>query len=211
MKKSVVIKAKRIKPLKKAQIDYKPVLFLILFLCGIIIGVTILKKSDETTCNIIFTLIKRSLFTLKDCSLIKVFSGVFINLFLILFCVFIFGLCCLGAPFIWSIPVFWGLFSGIVVSAFYLLFGFRGIGYFALINLPCYAITAATLIRGCCIGTEMCNEIFLNLLSGECKDNNKNAIKTYSVNFLVLLIILSISALIKAGSCTIFDKLFALI
>ena len=211
MKKSVVIKTKKIKALSKAEIDYKSVLFFVLFICGLIIGVTIIKNVDETTKNAIFVLLKRNLFGLKESSFIQLLSVTFLNLFLLWFYVFLFGFCALGTPFIWLNPLFWGLLSGGVVSSYYVMFGFAGLGYFSVINLPCYAITAATLIRGCCVGSNMSNEIFLSLLRGEWKKQPENTIKVYTIKFIALLIPLALSALIKSGSFVLFGDLFGLV
>lgn len=211
MKKSVVIKAKRIHPISSYNLDYKALLFFIIFVCGLILGITIIKNSDKGICSLIFEIIKRNLITLKNSSFLNIFSGTFLSLFITIFYIYLFGLCCIGIPFIGIAPLVWGVFSGIVVSSFYSLFGFSGLGYCCIINIPCYAITAATIIRGCCVGANMSNEIFISLISGELKKQSENMIKSYSIKFIALIVFLVLSALLKTGSYELLGDLFVLV
>ena len=211
MKKSVVIKAKRIHPITSFNLDYKSLVFFIIFVCGLILGITIIKNSDEGISNLICGLLKRYLITLKNSSFLNIFSGTFLSLFIGLFYIYLFGLCCIGTPFIGIAPLIWGVFSGIIVSSFYSLFGFSGLGYCCIINIPCYATTAATIIRGCCIGANMSNEIFLSLISSELKKQPENIIKNYSIKFIVLIVFLVLATLMKTGSYELFGDLFVLV
>lgn len=211
MKKSVVIRKKSLKPIIGLNFDYKTFIYYILFVCGLIIGITIIKNASNETCQLFFSVVKRYLTALKGCNYLNSICSVFLSLFLILFYIFVFGQCSIGVPFIGIAPLLWGMFTGIGISCYYSMFSFNGLSYFAIINLPCYAITAATLVRGCCISTKMSNEIFLSLLSGEWKKQEDNTIKQYCTSFLILLIPLIISAITKSGSHKLFSGLFNLV
>ncbi len=211
MKKSVVIRKKSLKPIVDLNFDYKIFLYFILFVCGLIIGITIIKNASNDTCQLLFGVIKRHLIALKGCSYLNNICSVFLSLLIVLFYIFVFGQCSIGIPFIGVAPLLWGVFTGIGISCYYSMFSFNGLSYFTIVNLPCYAITAATLVKGCCISTRMSNEIFLSLLSGEWKKQEDNTIKQYCISFLILLIPLLISAIMKSGSHKLFSGLFNLV
>lgn len=210
MKKSVVIKAKRIPSINNFRIDYKSLLFFIIFVCGLILGITIIEKSNSEIIDLIFKLIKNNLTAINNSNFINVFSGTFFSLVLLLFYIYIFGQCSVGVPFIGLTPLFWGVYTGVIVSSLYSIYGLKGIGFCSIVNLPCYAITAATLVRGCCIGVNYSNEIFLAILSGEWKKQSDYTIKNYTLSFVVLIIPLIISAVLKAGCSKLFSELFVL-
>lgn len=180
-------------------------------MCGLIIGVSIINQAGDDTCNFIFNIIKRNLIALKECSILNSICSIFLSLFIIVFYIFLFGQCSIGLPFILMAPLIWGVFTGVGVSCYYIMFNYSGLGYFALINLPCYAITAATIVKGCCLSTNFSNEIFISLITGEWKRQNGYTLKQYCINFVLLLIPLLISALIKSGCYKLFSNLFSLV
>ena len=93
MKKSVVIKAKRMRPINNFVIDYKALLFLVVFICGLILGITILRESDNDITSLINNIIKNNYMAMKTCSFMNAFSGIILLLFLLLsllFCVLVF-------------------------------------------------------------------------------------------------------------------------
>lgn len=211
MKKSVVIKAKRMRPINNFVIDYKALLFLVIFICGLIIGIKIIRESDNDISMFICNIVKNNYIAMKNCSFLNAFSGIFLLLFLLVFYIYLFGQCSVGFPFITLAPLFWGMYSGIIISSYYSMFGLKGIGFCSIVYIPCYAITAATLIRGCCIGTNSSNEIFLGVMSQEWNKQSDYSLKNYTVSFLILLIPLVFSSLLKAGCYKLFGDLFVLV
>lgn len=211
MKKSVVIKAKRMRPINNFVIDYKALLFLVVFICGLILGITILRESDNDITSLINNIVKNNYMAMKTCSFMNAFSGIILLLFLLVFYIYLFGQCSVGFPFVALAPLIWGMYSGLIISSYYSMFGLKGIGFCCIVNIPCYAITAATLIRGCCIATNSSNEIFLGVMSGEWNKQSNYSLKSYTVSFLVLLIPLVFSSLLKAGCYKLFGDLFVLV
>lgn len=211
LKKSVVIRRKSLKPIVSINWDYKVIIFFIIFVCGLIFGITIIKNTDKNTSQFLFGILKRNLLALKGCNFLNNACSTFLLSFLTVFAVFIFGQCSIGVAFVSLVPLLWGVFTGIGISCYYSIYNFNGLSYFAIINLPFYAITAATIIKGCCISTKMSNEIFLSLLTDERKKQENNAFKQYCLTYLVLLIPLLLSALLKASSYKLFSDLFNLV
>ncbi len=211
-KRSVVIKAKRIRPIANISPDYKTIIFFTLFVCGLILGVIVIQKSDEDFSSFFLKLLNNYLKAKKDNSWFMNFCGEFLGLFLLVFIDFVLGLCAVGLPFIWLLPVCFGCFSGIVLSVFFTNYGLTGLAFCGLINIPCYAITAATLIKCCCESTRISNEIFRFVFSGNKSENVKSSlIKEYTINYALLCLPILIAALISSGSFKLFSGLFSFI
>ena len=211
MKKSVLIRANKFNSFNNFKLDLKSITFFVLFVCGLILGVLIIKNTTSDVNAFILKVIRNSTLAVTQSNLINIFSGTILLLFVLLFYVYVFGQCSVGIPFLAFAPLLWGTYSGIMTGGLYTLFGLKGLGYCAIVNLPCYAITATTLIRGCCIGTGYSNEIFLGMLTPDWKKQADFTLKNYSFKFLVLVVPLIMSALLKACSCKLFGELFALL
>lgn len=209
LKRSVVIKARRIKPLK---LDYQTIILFTLFLCGLIIGIAITKNGSEEWNNFATNLLSNYISTKSQSSFLRCFSGTLVILLLCIFIDFLFGLCAVGTPFVWLVPLLFGCFCGCGVSCLLINYGLKGLCYCALVNIPCYAITAATLIKCCCESTKMSVELFTNIC-GFHNANVKNTIffKEYVINYLVLCVPIVIGALISTVCFKLFSSLFIFI
>ena len=208
-KRSVVLKANKIKSVPGISPDYKTIIFFTLFICGLIIGVSLIKKGNSDFTEFFSKLLRNNITAKIDSSWLRCFCGEFVWLFLLVFVDFICGLCGVGLPLIWLVPICFGCVSGLVLSLFYVNYGLTGLGYCSLINVPCYAITAATLVKCCCESTKVSNEIFLFILGGRKNDNIKESLlKDYIINYLLLCIPIVIAALISTGSLKLFSGLF---
>ncbi len=211
-KKSVVLKANKLKPLSGISTDYKTAIFFTLFVCGLIIGVSIVKKGDSEFIDFFSKLMHNNISAKNDSSWFRCFCGDFLWLFLLVFVDFICGLCGVGFPFIWLIPVCFGGFTGMVLSLFFINYGMTGLGYCALINVPGYAITAATLVKCCCESTKISNEIFFFIIGGNKNEGNKEPLlKDYVINYILLCVPVVLSALISTGSFKLFSGLFGFV
>ncbi len=201
MKRSFVLKNKNIKRLK---LDYITVILSTIFFCGIIIGVTLIKNCDDDFKNTLFNFLNNFLSTKSQGSFLSVFSGLLVILLLFVFFEFIFGLSAVGTPLILIFLVLFGAFFGAETACIILNWGLKGIFYFLLVNLPCYTITAAILIKCCCVSVNM-SFVLLNCLL--CKDSIKRNVydfKEYILNYLILILPIVIGVLIS----TIFFKVF---
>ncbi len=206
LKRNFVINTKRL-PIHK--IDIQAVFLFTLFLCGVIWGIVLIKNCDDDLKELVFKYVKNFISIKSDCSFIECFLGTLTVLILCLFFDILFGLCAVGVPIIWLLPVCFGVFCGAGVSCMFISYGLKGLCYYALVNLPCYAITAATLIRCCCEGTRMSVRI-LNCIRGLRMDNHKGALSfnEFILNHLALCIPIFIGALLSALGFKLFSSLF---
>lgn len=211
LKKSVVINAKRIKPIENISPDYKTVIFFTLFVCGIILGVIIIQKSNEDFSSFFLKLLNNHLTAKKSSSWFNNFCGDFLGIFLLVFLTYILGLCAVGLPFIWLIPICFGCITGIILSLFFINYGLTGLAFCGLINIPCNAITAATLIKCCCESTRISNEIFLFVLGGNNDKAKSSLIKEYSLKYALLCLPILVAAIISSSSFTLFSGLFSFV
>lgn len=207
LKKHLIIKTSGIKPL---NIDLKIVLLFTLFLCGIIFGAMIVSGNNNGLCDIFEKIISNSINEKSKFTFIKYFFSVFSGFLIIIIFDYLCGICGLGVPLLYVTPVALGVFFGVVISQFYISYGLSGVGYCVLINVPCYAITAATLIKCCCFSKIMSEELFLYLVSGK-SDKKDVSLKTYSLKYLIYSVMVALASLISALSFKLFSHLFGFI
>ncbi len=203
-KKGVVIKAKRIKPL---NLDCETIILFTLFLCGIILGAFLIKNCGDEVKNALSTLL-RSFFSAKsESGFLACFSGVLFFLLLFILIVFLFGLCAVGTPLVWLVPIIFGIFCSGYVSLMLINFGVKGLFYFVMVDLFPYAITTATLVKCCCESTKISINLF-SCLAGDNTLKGNNLLKDYILNYLILCVPVLIGAIISAFCFKIFQGLF---
>lgn len=207
LKKSVVIRAKRIKPIK---LDYKVLLFFSLMICGIIVGISLIKNGDGDFNGLLKSLIDSINNTKSNNSLFScvlfILGWLLIPLIIAFFC----GLSGLGLPFLALLNVLYGLICGLFCGSYYVNFGLQGIGFFSLVNLPCYAITAATLIKCCCESLKMSFNVFSFLWGNNLNQiKNKNQFKEYILTYLILCLPVVAGSFLNVVSFKIFGDLFS--
>lgn len=203
MKKSVVIKAKRIKPLKW---DYEIIILFTLFLCGIIFGVFIIKNGSEELKDFLGSCLSNYISAKNKNGFFMCFSGIFAVLLVFVFFDFLFGLCAVGTPLVWIVPILFGVICGGCVSCMFNIYGLKGLLYCILVDIPCYAITAATLIKCCYESTKMSVDLFTSIVGNNYKTNC--FFKEYAINYLILCIPIVIAAIISTVCFKIFAGLF---
>lgn len=206
-KKSVVIRAKRIKPLK---LDYKTIVFFTLLICGIIIGISLIKNGDGDFNHLLKNLIDGVNATKFNNSFVSAIFYVFGWLLVFVLLAFFSGLSGLGIPLISLVNVLFGVVCGVVCGVYYVNYGIKGIGFFSLVHLPCYAITAATLIKCCCESLKISFNVF-SFLSGNTVNQNKNKklLKDYILSYLILCIPLIVASALNIVGFKIFSGLFS--
>ena len=207
LKKSVVIRAKRLKPLK---IDYKMLIFFTLIVCGIILGISLIKNGENDFNSFIKNLIESINLTKRNSSF---FSCIlFVAGWLLLFEIIVIsgGLSGVGISIIVLVCIIYCIICGVFCGGYYINYGIEGIGFFGLIHLPCYAITAATLIKCCCESISISLNIF-SYLSGGNKSSAKtrNIIKDYLLYNLILSLPLFAGAILNVTAFKILSGLFS--
>lgn len=205
-KKSVVIRAKRFKPL---NLDYKSIVFFTLVICGVIIGISLIKNGDGEFNQVLSNLIDSINRTKYSNSFLSCVFYVFGWLFLLVLLIFFGGLSGFGLPFISLVNVVFGVICGAFCGAYYVNYGIQGVGFFSLVYLPCYAITAATLIKCCCESFKMSFELFAFLSGNKANQSkNKKLLKDYILNYLILSLPIIIASVLNVAGFKVFVGLF---
>lgn len=211
-KKSVVIKAKPIRSVKNIHIDYTTVILFTLFICGIICGIALFKIENTEWGQFIANLLKSYLSSKAENGIFGCFCTSFLLMSVLVLCNFISGMCAFGIPIISAVPFVFGLFCSVCISAIFVNYGLNGLFYCVVTNVPCFAITAAVLIKGCCESVKMSLELFATITNQKKADGKKtNLFKDYTVLYLVLCIPIIVGALISAVNFKLFSNLFVFV
>lgn len=209
LKKSVVIKANKFRGKVNLRFDYKTIIYFTLLICGIIIGVFLSEKGSKEWHIFFENLISNHLIAKASNDIFVNFCSMFLAVFIVFLYNYISGLCGVGIAFTSFSPFILGVYFGVIITFYYISYGFSGIAYCALINLPLYAITAATLVKCCCESSNISKEIFFYLVSG--KGEGKPFLKDYTLKYLIYLIPVSLGALISALFFHLFSHLFTFV
>ncbi len=203
--KSLVVKPKRIKPI--INFDCETIILFTLFLCGVVLGIFIIKNCDDEIESALSTLVCNYISAKSDCGFISCFSGILIFLVLFIIISFLFGMCAVGTPLVWCVPIIFGLVCSGYVSLMLINYGLKGLFYCVLVDLLPYAITTATLVKCCCESTKLSVNLF-TCIAGDSAFRGKNLLKEYALNYLILCIPVIIGALISSFCFKIFQGLF---
>lgn len=209
LKKSVVIRAR--KPVMKIDgTVYKNIVFVSFLVCGIIFGVMLSQKGNSDWNNFFCVLISNCLKERIDSSIFTNFIKTFIPIFLILLYDYTLGLCGIGEVFLYFTPISFGVYVGICISQYYDVFSLEGLVYWAIVNVPCYAIAAATLIKCCCCSMGMSSNIFKILLKNK-HEANDISLKEYTIKYLIMVLPIALGSLLSAVCFKLFANLFSFI
>lgn len=205
-KKSVVIKRRY---LNLSVFDGRSLVLTTLLICGIFIGVTALKNSDDAFKTALSELLSDYFSARKNETFVNcICESALINLSLPLI-VFIMGFCAIGAPIIYVLPFAAGIFSGLITGAFYNDYGLNGLSYCALAIIPAAAVLSAVCIKACCISGDMSVKM-LACATGAC-EGKQNMLKDYLKSYSLKLIPLSAAILLNSGALKLFGGLFGFI
>ena len=206
---SVVIKRNK---LKFPKFDYKSIILFSLFICGIIIGSVTVIKGDSEFKEIIKSFTENYIKSRNELNFLRLFGSTVIEYTVFPLVCFLFGLCAVGLPVIYSIPLIYGLISSIIVTFFVSTYSTNGLGFSAIIIIPAVSLTAGVLIKCCSTASDMSFNI-LSAVSGTDvkKGNNNDLIKEYVARYTVYLLPVILSALIMCGSFRLFGNLFSII
>ncbi len=209
MKKHIIIKANKLKPNIKINIDYKTIVFFTLLICGLVIGVLITQNGSDSWQIFFNEFLNKYISSQSNDNYILLFFRFFLPFFTLHLITYIIGLCGVGAPFLSFIPVSLGICFGVIITKYYANYELNGIVFCCLIYLPLYATTAATLIKCCCRCLDISGEIFLYLASG--KGEGKPMLKDFTLNSLVMIIPTIIACVISVIFYNLFSELFIFI
>ena len=203
-KKGVVINTKRIKTM---NFDGETIILFSLFLCGIILGIFLVKNCNDEIRDALSTILRNYISAKSENGFWVCFSGVSVFLIIFIILSFLFGLCAVGTPFIWFLPVVFGAGCSSYVSLMLINYGFKGLFYCVIVDLLPYAITTATLVKCCCESTRLSVNLF-GCIAGENALKGKNQFKEYIFNYLIFCIPVLLGSIISAFFFKIFQGLF---
>lgn len=192
------------KSFKRIKFDYNIVIHSTIFLCGVIIGVLFIKNCDDELKNVFFNLLDNYISTKSNSGFIGIFSFELVLLLVFVMFEFIFGLSAVGSPFVVLILAFFGVFSGAGASCIILNWGLKGVFYLLLVILPCYTITAAILVKCCCLSIRTSLILLNSILQKDIIKRNFCDFKEYVLNYLILIVPILIGVIIS----TILFKIF---
>lgn len=206
-KRNVVIKHKKVNPL---NINFKKMIFFVLFFSGVIVGCFSIKNSESSLIDLLKDYFISYITEVSNKDFLVCFLDSLLIFILPTIFIFIFGLCAVGIPIIIATPVIIGIFSGMAISFLFFTYSLQGIGYSALIIIPSITIIIATLLKSCEEAFIMSSEIIINM-SGYQNSKRKNELKDYCLRFLIFTIPVILSALLNVSSQKIFSGLFSFI
>ena len=208
LKKSVVIGAHKFRKNRPVPTEYKSIVFLCLFICGVVFGVMLSSKGNESWHSAFGTLIKNHLTAKQGSSLLVNFCGAFTPLLVLLVYDYVFGMCGVGTMFLHLTPIVLGVLSGVCGAEFYHQLALEGLVYWCCVNIPCNAIAAASLIKCCCYGSELSNYVFSVLIYPK-TERKEGVLKEYTLNFLVMTLPIALGSMLNAITFMLVGKLFS--
>ncbi len=192
-----------IKPINIPKINYKPILFFIFFLLGLLTGVICIKYGVDSLIELASDIFEQSRMEDGEKSTFEFFFSDFLSSVCFLLASFIVGLCALGIPFLPVIPFIKGVYLGALGGYMYTQYQISGVGYCALIIYPGAALMLAALIYGCTESMLMSLDICSILLHKQ-KGPKANTLKLYCIRYGVLIFIALLAAIINTVSFKIF-------
>ena len=180
--KSIIIKKNSINS-KRLSISENRILFIFItiVISGVIIGSLSFNFISTSTKEEVFKIISNFLQESEKLSIIKLFSRSLVNDYIYLFILFVSGVCALGLPIIFALPLLKGISTGVLISYIYTQQGLNGFVYYLIIlSVP------ATLMLMCIIFA--CREAYymsLGISMGVFTENKRTYEK--SSNFFIYL------------------------
>ena len=178
-----------------------------LFILGMIYGVLLISAEGRT-------LEALRLFTgeytdgLREKTLLQSFGDSFGSVFLFVLIPYLLGYSAIGQPAALLLPFFKGLGLGAFLGSLYQEYGFQGLGYSALIIVPYTLPALLGLFVACRESIRLSNLFFSGFSSKEPGSVTRSVIKLYNIKFLVLCVIVLISAVIHTVCVLVFAGLF---
>lgn len=180
------------------------ILLFSLFLCGLIIGCGIYNGYENKDSSVVANIIS-TFFVQNNKGLIFINSLLSsLMLILITFCS---GLCCVGYPVIYSVPLLKGLYYGIFASFMLHKYAMQGFSYFSLTVLPGAIISVCSVIYACNISCETTKALASNIFA-----NNREHIKIreYLLKYLILFSVMLIGCILDCFTVSLFSEIFSL-
>lgn len=159
----------------------------VIFICGLLLGSTAIKNKDAALTEELKSLIENFCRVRSQSSLAVNFFSIFGTECIFLIPAMLFGVCSVGEPFLWLLPLGKGMGLGMIAAYLYSEHSLNGMLYFAAILLPPSVFSAAALLLGCKESILMTHDINRVLLGKREKTGDAGFFKLYILRYIVLL------------------------
>lgn len=155
---------------------------------GILIGSIASGSNFSNENSILFKMHNSYIQSRSEQSFLELFWGVFLSEFLYLLICYILGLCAIGIPFLYTIPLIYGIGKGIILGFLYAEGGFSGI----LNSILFYSVQGVGLSSVLIIALKKSYKMSLQAFSSinSSSRNSKNiTLKKYNQFYIIILLI----------------------
>lgn len=181
---------------------------LAVFAVGMIIGAIFIKRGDGLISESISDMFTAYIKAKSEQSLSMNFiNSLAVNASFML-AAFVFGLCAVGLPFVCSLPLIKGVGIGMLSGYLYAKFALKGLGYCVLVIYPGLIPAVFALLLACSAGIVSSYEMLLSFSSSKAQKWERS-IKIYCIRFLVICLLVIISAALDAATGRLFSRLFS--
>lgn len=167
----------------------------VIFICGLLLGASAIKNKDAALTEDLKSLIESFCRVRTQSSLPVNFFSIFGTECIFLIPAMLLGVCAVGEPFLWLLPLAKGLGLGMIAAYLYSAHSLNGMLYFAIILLPPSVFSTAALLLGCKESILMTHDINHVLLGKREKSGDTGFFKLYILRYVVLLM----SVLLASG------------
>lgn len=168
----------------------------VLLLTGMLLGAVCVKHADEAVLEKIKTLTGAYFVTGNENSIIKNFlSYISADTQFIILSV-LFGLCVIGEPILWLLPVIRGLGLGIITGYIYKTFNVQGVIYSTVLIVIPAVISSLAMAVSCKESILSSRDIRSTLKQDSKQFNYREFIKLFAVRNLILYVFVVLSGII---------------
>lgn len=168
----------------------------VLLLTGMLLGAVCVKHADEAVLERIKTLTGAYFVTGNESSIIKNFlSYISADTQFIILSV-LFGLCVIGEPILWLLPVIRGLGLGIITGYIYKTFNVQGVIYSTVLIVIPAVISSLAMAVSCKESILSSRDIRSTLKQDSKQFNYREFLKLFAVRNLILYVFVVLSGII---------------
>ncbi|MCL2509029.1 MAG: stage II sporulation protein M [Oscillospiraceae bacterium] len=181
-------------------------LLTLIFAAGMLIGAGVVRSNADSLIVKLLTLFNNYREVKEAQSIIVNFCNSFINSFIYLLVVYCAGLCAVGTPLIYAVPMIRGLGLGIISGYLYNAYALKGVGYSALIIYPGVIFSVVALLTACNEGILMSKDV-LTLLTNR-GGETETGYKLYCVRFVIFSVVTAFGAVAETFFYMMFSRFF---
>lgn len=158
-----------------------------IFICGLLLGAIAIKNKDAALTEELKSLIENFCLVRSRQSLVVNFFSIFGTECIFLIPAMLFGVCAVGEPFLWLLPLIKGMGIGMISAYLYSDYSLKGMLYFAAVLLLPSVFSVAALLLGCKESILMTHDINHVLFGKHEKSGDAGFFKLYILRYIVLL------------------------